>query len=248
VRFVEILKPGELQFYLIVGGAALVVLALLLYFLPLRRLRVPAVFGCSLGALALGFGLGVGALIASGYHKEDAEKREVATASGGGEPALAPPRRGGGPGRGGEGGGPGRGGPGRGGSGRGGPGRGSGGGRGNPPGQAPTASSQLASLIVKLDLLTHQAPAVTLTSQEKARIAQELKGLDEPNKVLSEDEAKHHLDSLLETLQSHKQTLEDAGFRWPGEAPRNAPAGTDSSNPFRDQKNAEHLKSLEKSL
>jgi hypothetical protein len=233
-------QPGELYFYLVAGGVVLVVIALLLYILPLRHMKVPGILAGSLGGLAAGFGLGIGALLWAGYHKDVLEKPAPAGLAEGGQAASGPPGRAGGGGGGGgmaRGGGPGRGG----GRGRGGPG-----GRGPGGGPPPTARSELASLIIKLDLLTHPPLAGQLTADEKTKLAQQLKGLD-PAKPPSEEEAKKRLDSLTAALDKHKEALEDAGFRWPGQSPA-LPSGGDTANPLQEKKVAEHLRSLQKSL
>jgi hypothetical protein len=71
----------------------------------------------------------------------------------------------------------------------------------------------------------------------------ELKGLDEP-KELSNDDAKKKLDALLEILKDQKDTLEAAGFTG-GRVPV-PPA--DAPNPFAEDANKQHLKSLEEQL
>jgi hypothetical protein len=225
-QFQQSLHNGDFHAYLVLGGAALTVLALIFYFLPVRRVRVPAIVSCSVGTLALGFGIGVAALLALGYQKEPgaAEKKgdsnEAMAANQGGA-------RGGG---------------------RGGP---RGGGRGGPA-SAETAVPpnpvrlQLAYLVTKLDLLAHKKLALDLTKDEKERVARELQGLDQPDHPLSEQEAQKRLEGLLDALRNHKQTLEEAGFRWPG--PSNPPRATGDANPFQDKNTAEHLKSLQKTL
>lgn len=233
-------------YYLAIGGVVVVVLALLLYFTPIARIKIPAILLGVLGGLVVGTALGaalVMAMIAMG-DKQDrvyAKSGDESPAGGGGRPGMA----GGGGGRPGMAGGGGR------------QGMGSGGGRpgmgGGPPGgggggRGPNTKAQLASLITKLDLLTHKSLAVTLDAEQKKKVRESVQKLDE-GKELSDDEAKAKLDDLQKILnEDQRKTLEAAGYRWPaqgggrgggrGGAPETPP------NPFREGENSEHLKSL----
>src|SRR5437867_1030040 len=60
---------------LVLGGIAVVLLALILYFIPAIRFKAPAIFVCTLGGLALGVGIGMMCLVASGYRKEAPDNR-----------------------------------------------------------------------------------------------------------------------------------------------------------------------------
>src|SRR5437764_98251 len=53
--------------------------------------------------------------------------------------------------------------------------------------------------------------------------------------------------ALLELLQNHRDTLEAAGYRWPGQAAGALPMG-DAPNPFHEETNAQHLKGLQQRL
>jgi hypothetical protein len=234
----------ELFRYLLIGCGALAVLAIILYFLPVRRIKIPAVIlGVLLGAAA-GFGGGVLAVTYYGY-----EKPGTSPAAEGGGGGAAPGGMGGG--RGGMGGMMGGGGGMRGGGGggmRGGGGGGGmrgGGGRGGPMaggGAGPSSKTQLVALVTKLDLLTSKPLEVKLTDEQKTKIDEKLKGLKEKND-LSEDEAKSILDAILEVVKDDKETLAAAGFQ---PAPPNPSLPL---NPFRDDgPNGEHLKALQARL
>ncbi len=67
MQFLESL-PLDLQSYLILGGVAVILIALLFYLLPISGTKMPAILACSLGALALGTGLGIIAMVGFGYH------------------------------------------------------------------------------------------------------------------------------------------------------------------------------------
>jgi hypothetical protein len=244
MKFFEALQL-DLYAYLILGGLAVIVLAILLYLLPVSRAKVPAILASSLGALVLGAGLGIAAMVGFGFHWE--RQPALASANSGGE-------GGGGGGMGmmkgggdmkknammAKGGGAKKGGGGMKGGGGGGMmgGMMGGGGGGRPP----SSKSQLANLVAKLDLLTRKAPAVDLTKEQKAKVTEQLKGLDE-QKELSDEEAKKRLDTLLDVLKDHKTTFEEAGYRWPGQ-PGGPPPTADAPNPFQDKNTAQHLKSL----
>jgi len=115
---------------------------------------------------------------------------------------------------------------------------------GGPPGggRGPNPKNQLASLVTKLDQLTEKPLAITLTTEQQAKLSEQLKGIDEKS-ALTDEDAKKCLDAVLEIVQGDRDTLETAGFRWPGEGggprpPSNAP------NPFTEPDNGKHLKAL----
>src|SRR6516225_7349083 len=97
------------------------------------------------------------------------------------------------------------------GKGMGGPGKGGG---GMPKG--PTSKTQLTTLVSKLDALTQKPLTVTLDTDQKKQIAEQLKGLGTMDE-LSDDEAKQRLDAILTVLKDQKEPLEATGFRWPGQ-------------------------------
>ncbi len=65
--------------YLIIGCGVLAVLAIILYFLPVRRMKVPAVILGVLTGLAAGFGAGVLAVSFYGYAKPEPLRRSFRT-------------------------------------------------------------------------------------------------------------------------------------------------------------------------
>jgi hypothetical protein len=114
---------------------------------------------------------------------------------------------------------------------------------GPPPGPSPTV--QLISLVTKLDQLTQKPLTVTLTDDERARLAEQLKGLDGPSPV-GDEECKKRLDAILEIVKDDREALEAAGFQWPGDT-RIRPRGG-APNPFTEVDKAPHLKALQERL
>ncbi len=210
--------------------------------MSLASASVPTVVASSLVCLLLGAGGGVLGMCLLGYSltpiggKDEGEGGPKAAnkSTFGGQ--GAPPGMGGGPPGGGGGGPPGMGG---GGGGMG------GGGRGNP------SKGQLASLVTKLDQLTQKPLAVNLSDEQRAKVSEQLKGLDDMED-LSDEEAQKRLNGLLAVLEKDKETLEAAGYRWPsaggggGGGMMGGPPAAPPKNPFKEGKNGEHLKSLEK--
>ena len=145
-------------------------------------------------------------------------------------------------------------------------GPGGGGGRGGP-----TAKSQLATLVTKLDQLTRKPLTVSLSEEQRTKLRERLRGLEE-KEVLAEEDAKKRLDAILEIVQSDRENLETAGYRWPGQPraggggggppraggggggggpPRAGGGGgapPERPNPFKDEQNGKHLKSLDQQL
>jgi hypothetical protein len=121
--------------------------------------------------------------------------------------------------------------------------KGKGGGKGgNAAGpRPPSAKAQLNDLVAKLDVLTRKPLTVTLDAEQKKQVAESLKELD-TMEDLSEETAKERLDSLLEALKDHRETLEFAGVRWPGSV-RGQP-GLTPTNPFKVEPGEQHLQSL----
>jgi hypothetical protein len=205
----------------------------------LAQAQVPTIIASSVICLAAGIAIGAGGIW---YWKFDPKENAFT-----GNPDPDPG------GMMGKGGGEGKGGPP--GGGKGGPPGGMGGAKGGLPpgggkgggpgggfgiGSRPTSKGQLASLVAKLDQLTKKPLEVKLTDEQRAKIAKQLEGLDAADGV-SEEEAKKRLDAILATIEGDKETLEAAGFRWPGDNPPRTPSG---DNPFAEGEAKEHLKQL----
>ena len=152
----------------IIGGAVLV-LSLIIYFLPARKLKVPAVLTAAIGGLAAGLAVGVIWLAGFGYKLSPPDEKagdEAAAAREG-----AGPRMGGGAPKGG--GGAPKGGGGGGGAPKGGGGAPKGGfGGGNPPGPR----VQLVGLVNALDTLVDKPVTLALSPEDRAAIAEQLQG------------------------------------------------------------------------
>jgi hypothetical protein len=214
-------------FHWLLLGAAVAVVAVLVYLLVKKpAIRVPAVVVGVIGSLMAGIGVGAIGMASLGY-KPRVEPRK--------RPESGPP--------GGMMGGARRGGGGR----RGGPG-----GRGGAPGgrramMGPSAKAQLATLVAKLDQLTSAQLTLKLTDDEKKAIDENTKGLLN-EKALDNQDAQKRLDALLEILKKHKDTLEAAGYRFPGGGRQGFMRPPDLPNPFKDEKNAKHLRSLREQI
>jgi hypothetical protein len=208
-------------------------------------LKVPAIIAASIISFVLGAGA---ALVSVTYINPDwrtpkaADSKQSASAA---SDAGAPPGGGAmrGPG-GGPGGGRAAGGPG--GGGRPGGGRPGGGGAG---GGGPSSKAQLVALVTKLEQLTSKPLTVNLNEEQQAKLREELKGLDEKDD-LTDDEAKKRLDSILELVKGDKETLEAAGYRWPGQrgGGGGAPTPSEERNPFKAEDAGKHLKALRDQL
>jgi hypothetical protein len=125
---------------------------------------------------------------------------------------------------------------GKGGMGKGGFGKGKGKGKG--PDGPPSPRSQLATLVTKLDQLTREPLTVKLNDEQKAKLGEQLAGLEKMDSI-SEDEAKKRLDAILDIVKENRETLEAAGFAMSGRRP---PA--DSPNPFKEGSPLKHLEGL----
>ncbi len=220
--------------YVLIGSVALAVLAVVLYYFPGGKIKIPAIAVTGLTCLISGAGIGVLALYLFGYHWEP-----------GRGDGLAPAGSRGSQGQGGGGAGPGGSG-GRGGVGGGGPSPGGTRRSGGPRGGAttdrgPTSKSQLAAFVAKLDVLTRKPLTVKLTTDQKAKVREQLEGLEDKEE-LSEEDAKKTLNALLEIVKENKETLEAAGYRWPGQG--GTPPPSDIPNPFKEKGDGDHLKSL----
>ncbi len=201
-------------------------------------MKVPAIIAAAVISFALGVGVTVGAMLVAfpEIYKPKPEGDGATPDGRSGQPLIMP--MGGGPG--GPGGGPG------------GPGGGPGGPGGRPggPGGGPNSKIQLAVLINKLEVLTQKPLIIQLDDEKQKKLAEQLQGL-EAKEELSEDEAKDRLEAILVIVKDNRETLEAAGYRWPGERPAGGAAGgrpADVPNPFKEGDNNKHLKSLQELL
>ncbi len=194
--------------------------------------KVPTIISVAVICLALGAGAAVATMNLMGYHldKPGAAQAESATPT--------PPMGMGGP-------------PGSAAGGKMGMGAPGGPGAGAPKGgmgRGPNPKLQLASLVAKLDLVTGNLPTIQLTGEQRKKVQEQLQGLDAADE-LSDDEAKKRLDALLEVLKDHRQTLELVGYRWPSQGgPTSFSAPPELPNPFKEEKAAKPLKSLQSRL
>jgi hypothetical protein len=212
----------------------------------LARLKVPALISSSVICFALGVGAGVGAMSLFGYTWDTPHILGGRPSSPPGDQPIRPNPFGGGGGPGMAGGGmPGGGMPG-GGMRGGGPMGGGGGPVGGGGGRQASSKAQLASLVVKLDQLANNTLTLRLTDEQRKKIRTQLAGL-ETQEDLSEDEAKEKLQALLEVVKDQRETLEAAGYRAGGQGGGGRP-NADTPNPFKQDDNGKHLKSLQETL
>ncbi|VTS02291.1 unnamed protein product [Gemmata massiliana] len=223
--------------------------------------KVPVAIATGIVGFVLGGGL-VGLVMTYSLAKPD---QQAAAAPGGDEEKGGDPKggKGGGPGmpgggggkggKGGGGGGGGKGGGAKGGGGGGGAPGGGGGGGGAPGGQrGPSSKFQLAQLVNKLDALTKKPLVVELTADQKKQTKELLTGLEAADD-LKEEDAKSKLDALLKLFEGNKETLEAAGYRWPGGGGGGMGGGgmgggMPPPNPFKVGEGADRLKSLQSTL
>jgi hypothetical protein len=234
--------------YVIAGGAVVLVLSFILYFLPTKKVKVPAVVTATCGGLAVGLAVGIIWLAAYGYkiNPPDENPADDAAAKEGGAPKMGG-FGGGAP----KGGGFGGGAPKGGGFGGGAP-KGGGFGGPGPGGGPPGPRVQLVTLVNALDKLVDKPVTLTLSADDRSAIAAQLKGLDTTGEV-KDDDAKAKLDAILKVVEKDRKALEAVGYQWPteGKGPGKGGFGgapKDSPNPFKESANAERLKSLQERL
>ena len=212
------------HWFAIIGGGVLV-LGLILYFLPLGKIKIPGTITAIFGALGAGLAAGIIFMAGFGYKP----LTPIDDTPPGDPEQKAEPKSTGPPGS---------------------KGKGPGGqtpkGKGNFPG--PTAKGQLASLVTVLDTVVDQPVTVNLSADDRAAIAKELAGLDAASE-LKEDEAKAKLEAIQKILEKDRKSLETVGYRWfGGEAKGGFPKGgfpkEPPPNPFKEGTSAERLKSL----
>lgn len=222
---------------LVVSGVV-AALALLMYVMaPGGKLRVPAIALSTLGGIGVGVAVGLALAVVfdpapiAGLNPEliaptsDSRSTPPDTTKDGMRPSAPSP---GGPG------------------GAGGMAGMMGGGPGGMGGRGPNPKVQLASLVVKLDQLTGKPLVIEFDDDRRAKVLEQVEGLTEPEE-LSDEEAQKRLDALLAIVEEHRPTLEAAGYRWPG-AGGGFSMPQDTPNPFREDSNAEHLRSLREDL
>jgi len=213
--------------YFALGGGALLVIALILYFVPVGKLRLPSVVTAGFAGTALGLALGVLLMASFGYKP----KEEMVTASGepGAQPKMMMPGMPGGGMPKGPGGMP----------------------KGGFGGQQPNPKVQLASLVTALDRVADRPVTINLTPEQRQAIAEQLKGLDAAEE-LSEADAQAKLDAIHKIVEKDKDALEAVGYR--GLAPAGKGGGGGKGgfgapkeqppNPFKQGTAAGHLNSL----
>lgn len=230
----------QLYHYLAIGGGAVAVLALIMYFvMPKGGVRIPAGVLGTVGGLVAGVGIGVIGMAAYGYQFTMGDGGDGAAAEEGGPPGgMKGPEGMGGKGM------PGGMPPGMPGM----PGMGGdkGGGKGKGGFGPPNDKAQLVTLIGKLDQLTGSPLTLKLSDEQRTVIREQLKDLPEHDEVSDED-AKKRLDAILESLKDHRAVLEAAGYRWPG-APAPKTGGLAPPNPFKGGPDSVKLHSLQEKL
>src|SRR5436190_16361301 len=122
-------------------------------------------------------------------------------------------------------------------------------GGGGPGGGAPNPRTQLLNLIDTLDRVLDRQVAVTLSADDRAAVAAQLKGLDDAKEVTN-DEAKAKLDAILQVVEKDRPALEATGYRWPVAGPKDAdpPRTGATSNPFQIPQTAAKIRSLTERL
>jgi hypothetical protein len=228
--------------WLLLGGGAVAVVALLLYFAA-PRLSVPAGIASTLAAFAFGVGAGAVGLTALGYSQPHPATRDADDGGPGGGPG------GGGPGGGGPGGGPGGGmkGPGKGMPGGGGPGGMMAKGKGTGKGKGPSPKTQLATLVTKLEQLTDKNLTLTFSKDERQTLLKNLADLPKLEQ-LEDDMAQDRLKALLAVVEKQRETLEAAGYRWPEPGGGFQFPPPPPPNPFAQGEDQERLLTLQATL
>jgi hypothetical protein len=202
------------QYFAIAGGGVLL-LGLIVYFLPVGKVKVPAVVTTAFGGIVAGLALGVLLMAGFGYkpREEDLPPGTSGPPGKENEKALAK-------------------------------------GKGNAPkgkgnfggGGPPSPRAQLISLITALDAVADRPLVITLTPEERAMIAEQLKGLDSADEVKDED-AKKRLDAIAKIVEKNQKSLEAVGYRTTP-APKGSGLSKDNPNPFKEGATAQRLKSL----
>jgi hypothetical protein len=216
----------ELYQWIAIGGGGMAVIALLLHFVLPKGFKVPTVVLGVIAGLIGGLGVGVVGMASFGYRTAP-DPAEVLPG-----PPLAMVKGMGLPGKGA--GLPGKGMPGMGGKGKG------------PAGPSP--KTELATLVVKIHLLTDKPLTLSLSEQQRSTIAEQLRELAD-KEDLSDDDAKARLEAILDSVKAERAILEAAGFRWPAQGGAGGiPTPPAAANPFKGGENRERLLALQTSL
>lgn len=228
-QYTDMFKDMGTYHYLAVGGGAVAFLAIICYFVPVAKIKIPAVIVGSICGVLSGIGVGVMIMAFFGYHWERYATQQAGDEQGGGGGRMGgPPGMMGGP-AGGRMGGP------------------AGGGlRGGFGARPANSKNQLVDLVSKIDQMTAKPLNLSLTEEQRKKVHEQIQGL-ETLIELTEDDAKKRLDVLLEIVKDEKEKMEAAGYRWPGSPPAQR-ASSDSPNPFKSKENTDHVKSLVQQL
>ena len=214
-------KNMQTYHYFMIGGGGLVLIAIILYFLKGKTVKVSAFFATTLGCLAVGFGAGIVTLAALGYNwnvKERPEQPPPAAPPGGMPAGMAPM-----------------------GGGMGGKGDGANKGGGKKGGGGPSSKIQLVSLVTRLNQLTGPPLKIELNDERKSEVAEQLKDLHSLEE-LSDDVATQRLNALLDIFKDDRPTLEKAGFSMGGSG---LGALAKEKNPFNTDAVKDVLKSMQ---
>jgi len=125
----------------------------------------------------------------------------------------------------------------------------------NESANAPRPSAQVVALVEKLDVLTVEPGKLELTKDQRAKVAEQLDKLAEPE-FLGDIPARDSLSAILRVLENQRKNLEAAGFQWPAENPHpeaaayagQKMAGAPVKNPFKEGEAAKRLKALKDRL
>ena len=204
-------------------GGVILLLCAVLYFLPVRKLKVPGGVGAGFGGLAAGLAAGIIWLAGFGVKppvdEGDGAAKEGVPKGGGAPKMGGPPKSGG------------------------------------PDGSAPPGPRvQLINLINALDKIVDRPPTVALTADERATIAEQLKGLDVATEIKDED-ATAKVEAIQKVVDKDRRSLEAIGYRWqapPAKTGYNTSPSLDmllaSPNPFHHPETSQKIKSLQERL
>jgi hypothetical protein len=106
-------------------------------------------------------------------------------------------------------------------------------------------STLVVTLVEKLDALTTTPGKLQLDADQRTKILAALAELAKPD-FLGDVPAQEQMNVMLGALKNNRQTLEEAGFKWPegGDTPPTRP----SENPFKSGEASAHLQALQDRL